>query len=109
MDVLSELEALGTLGEPPPRIERVEKVEMEAGAPSTQLRDVRGRQMVEACDRVVTSLDRLVECLDGAARMMQDLKGDILEMRRIWEPPVVEDDYDPAREEPDHGEVPQEI
>lgn len=106
MDVLSELEALGTLGEAPPKIEHIPKA--VTNGPDASSGDVRGQQMVEACDRVVGGLDRLVECLDGAARLMQDLKGEILEMRRIWEPPVVEDDYDPAREEPDDGEVPQE-
>lgn len=64
--------------------------------------------MVEVCERMADKLDRLTENLDGTAKMLQDLKVEILEMKRIWEPPAVEveggasDDNTP---EEDDGEV----
>lgn len=91
-DVLGELEAIGALGDDAPRASaRVEQVRIESGAPTTAMLDARGPQMVEVCDRIADKLDRSTEFLDGAAKMLQDLKSEILEMKRIWEPPVVEE------------------
>jgi hypothetical protein len=107
MDVLSELEDLGALGEPAAPVQRVEEVKMEAGSPSAPMRDQRGPVMTEQLDRALGGLDRLASALETASTAIQDLKGVLTEMKQIWEPPVIEDDYDPARQEEDDGEVPE--
>lgn len=90
-DVLGELEAIGALGDEPQIVHRAEEKRLEAGAPSGTLVDARGPLMVEVCERIADKLDRSTEFLDGAAKMLQDLKNEILEMKKIWEPPMVEE------------------
>ena len=93
-DVLSELEEMGALGEPAPSLRRVEEVGVETGAPSTKILDERGARMVEACERVVSHLDK-------AIGEMQGLRESILEMKAIWEPTIVEDEYEGVEGEPE--------
>jgi len=102
-DVLAELDEL--VSDPKPVVVKVEEVKLEAGSPTAAMRDERGPLMTEVVDRVVGGLDRLATSLETAVKAVHEVKADLLEMKKIWENPVVEDD--PAHQEENDGEVPE--
>lgn len=104
VDVLAELDELVN-DAPKPVVMQVEEVQLESGPPSAAMRDARGPLMTEAVDRVVGGLDRLATSLETAVKTIHEVKADLLEMKKIWENPVVEND--PAHQEDDDGEVPE--
>lgn len=75
---------------------------MEADEPGPH--DNRGPLMVEACQRIDERFAQFAEFLDGASKIVHDLRTEFSEMRKIWETPsfdVTAESDSESKEPPD--------
>lgn len=93
-EILSELKKIGAVGTgTPPSALKQETIAIEQGIPSGELIDERGQSMIEACEKAIASLDRMLEA-------QQELRQSLVEMLYVWS-----DEEDSGAEEPVDGET----
>jgi len=94
-EVLADLERVGAVGAPPEPVGAsvpvVTKVTLDRGAPTVELRDLRGEKACEAIDQARAWLQEAQKALEAASSALGRLRG-------VWEPVEVEGEQDDVPE-----------